>query len=204
MVSEIETRTRSMRDVGVRLRRKAMLREPHVAKLTEYVIRLRDRNLGEVPDFDPLDGGIEARVLFLLEKPGPMTAEAGKRAGSGFISRDNDDGTAAAIFEFMEKARIPRELTVLWNVIPWWNGTRKVSAKELQSGVERVQELLGLLDKLGAIVLVGNKAAKAMPLLCGQELPVYTSCHPSPIVKASFRSRWDKIPAEWAKVLQHL
>jgi hypothetical protein len=50
-----------------------------------------------VPDFDPLDGGVNAQVLFLLEKPGPMAAEDGKRAGSGFISRDNDDGTAEAI-----------------------------------------------------------------------------------------------------------
>ena len=42
--------------------------------------------LDEVPDFDPLDGGVEARALFLFEKPGRMTAG---QSGSGFISRDN-------------------------------------------------------------------------------------------------------------------
>jgi hypothetical protein len=47
------------------------------------------RRLGEVPDFDPVDGGIGARALFLLDAPGPMTSEAGKRIGSGFISRFN-------------------------------------------------------------------------------------------------------------------
>jgi hypothetical protein len=55
----------------------------------------------EVPEFDPLDGGVEAQVLFLFEKPGPMTAELGgsKRSGSGFISRNNDDPTAEATFK---------------------------------------------------------------------------------------------------------
>jgi len=76
----MDDRPRSMRDMGVRQRRKAMLHLPHIAPLANYVTRLRKRNIGEVPDFDPLDGGIEAWVLFLFEKPGPMTAEVGRRA----------------------------------------------------------------------------------------------------------------------------
>ncbi len=54
---------------------------------------LRERGELEVPDFDPMDAGVEARILFLFEKPGPMTSKhkTGKRVGSGFISRDNDD-----------------------------------------------------------------------------------------------------------------
>jgi hypothetical protein len=47
--------------------------------------------------------------LFLFEKLGPMTAEAG---GSGFISRNNDDPTAEATFRFMEQAKIPRKLSI--------------------------------------------------------------------------------------------
>jgi hypothetical protein len=77
----------------------------------------------EVPEFDSLDGGVDARVLFLFEKPGPMTAEgngANRRVGSGFISRNNDDPTAEATFTFMRQANLPRKLTILWNVIPWW------------------------------------------------------------------------------------
>src|ERR1035438_5895674 len=94
---------RSLRDACVRERRKAMLHLPHIAPLAEYAERLRMRGLGEVPDFDPLDGGVEARVLFLFEKPGPMTAEAGKRFGSGFISRNNDDSTAEASIGFIDR-----------------------------------------------------------------------------------------------------
>ncbi len=74
---------RTMRDRSVRERRKAMLNLPHMKKLFTYGIGLRFDGV-EVPEFDPLDGGINAEVLFLFEKPGPMTAEDGRRAGSGF------------------------------------------------------------------------------------------------------------------------
>jgi hypothetical protein len=74
-----------------------MLGQSHIAKLTTYASKLREGGDVEVPDFDPLDGGGDARALFLFEKPGPMTAESGRRPGSGFISRDNDDPTAEAI-----------------------------------------------------------------------------------------------------------
>jgi hypothetical protein len=178
-----------------------MLQLPHVAPLTLYAANLRARGLGEVPDFDPLDGGIDATALFLFEKPGPMTAETGKRVGSGFISRNNDDPTAAAIFNFMQRAAIPRKLTVIWNVVPWWNGTRKVTAQELRAGVLCVKELVTLLSQLRVVVFVGDKAARARPLIDDVRLQLLASCHPSPLVRASFPDRWERIPAEWAKVM---
>ncbi len=47
-------------------------------------------------------------MLFLLEKLGPMTSPTGKRAGSGSISRNNDDQTAEKVFNFMRTAGIER------------------------------------------------------------------------------------------------
>src|ERR1700686_1189596 len=141
---EGDNRPRSMRDVEVRKRRLDMLKRPHIAPLTAYVSKLRERVDVQVPHFDPLDGGIEAQALFLFEKPGPMTADGGEQKGSGFISRDNDDPTAAAILDFMQQARIPRELTVIWNVVPWWNGTRKVTATEVREGAICLRDLIGL------------------------------------------------------------
>ena len=70
-----------MRDADVRQQRKTTLVEPHMARLTAYVAELRRGGTVEVPDFDPLDGGVEARVLFLFEKPRPMTVQ------SGFMNR---------------------------------------------------------------------------------------------------------------------
>jgi len=198
----IDDQPRSMRDLSVQKRREAMLQLPHMARLSDYVSSLRKRNLGEVPDFDPFDGGIDARVLLLFEKPGPMTAKTGKRIGSGFISRNNDDPTAAAIFDFMRKAGIPRTLTVIWNVVPWWSGTRKVKAQELREGTACVTALVDLLPALRTVVMVGSKAAKAQLLLENRGLVLLTSCHPGPLVKARYRDRWEAIPFEWAKVMR--
>jgi hypothetical protein len=83
---------RTLRDSRARERRLKLLSLAHDEPLTSYVHELRDRGFGEVPYFDPLDGGIKAEALFLFEKPGPQAA------GSGFISRNNDDPTAENTF----------------------------------------------------------------------------------------------------------
>jgi G:T/U-mismatch repair DNA glycosylase len=203
MSPEADDQPRSMRDADVRTQRSAMLGCPHMIDLTKFAEELREsRPEWEVPDFDPRDGGVKARALFLFEKPGPMTAAkgSGKRSGSGFISRDNDDPTAEAIFDFMHQAAIPREQTILWNVIPWWNGTRTVKRAELEDGVSHVKNLIHLLPKLRAVMLVGKKAAKAKPGLGTTGLHLLESSHPSPLVKARWRERWEAIPSEWRKV----
>lgn len=192
-----DDRPRSMRDAGEPERRRGMLGRPHVAPLTTYAAKLREQGFVEVPEFDPLDGGVEAQVLFLFEKPCPMAA------GSGFISRDNDDPAAEAIFRFMKQAGIARTLTVIWNVIPWWNYTRKVTAQELREGSDCVNELISLLPKLRAVVLVGKRAAKAARYLKTIECGL-SSDHPGPLVRARYPERWNAIPLEWAKVLKCL
>lgn len=189
-----------MRDPAVRERRRAMLALAHVAPLTALAASLRRRPSVEVPDFDPMDGGTKASMLFLFEKPGPMTARdtTGSRAGSGFISRDNDDQTAEATFSFMVQAGIPRKRTVTWNVVPWWNGTRKITTSELREGIELVRDLIKLLPRLRVVVLVGKKAARARPHLEAKNLTLFASAHPSPLVRASSPDRWKAIPLEWA------
>lgn len=182
-----------------------MLDLPHMAPLKAYAAHLRQQSSGvEVPDFDPLDGGIQARALFLFEKPGPMTSESGKRAGSGFISRNNNDETAASTFVFLRQAAIPRTETILWNLIPWWNGTRKVTRQERLAGLATIDELCGLLPALKVVVLVGRIAGRAADHFSSRGLPVLTSAHPSPLVKAASLSKWQSIPEEWAKVHEHL
>ena len=183
-----------------------MLNQSHIAPLTAYVEELRKREWGEVPYFDPMDAGINAKVLFLFEKPGPMTSNnpKSKKAGSGFISRNNDDLTAKATFNFMERAHIPRDATVIWNVIPGWNGKIKFSAEERHRGAACVAELTTLLPALRAVIFVGATAAKAKPALEGKGLFLLSSDHPSPRVKNSYRSRWENIPSVWAQVLEYL
>nr|WP_299907595.1 uracil-DNA glycosylase [Sphingomonas bacterium] len=170
-----------------------MLALPHIEPLTKFVESLRVRNDAEYPFFDPMDGGVDATLLFLFEKPGPKTAGS---LGSGFISRDNNDSTAEATSRFMKQAGIARHDAVIWNVVPGWNGTRKITEIELSLGIKDFTRLLGLLPKIRAVVLVGKKAARVRHIL--GDLPVYSSAHPSPVARAAWREQWDRIPLEWA------
>ncbi|RAI61100.1 uracil-DNA glycosylase [Roseicella frigidaeris] len=190
---------RSLGDRAVQERRQAMLDAPHMRALREHVTHLRRRPGVEVPEFDPLDGGDRAQILFLFEKPGPMTSEGrtGRRAGSGFISRNNDDATAAATWHFMRDAGIPRVWTATWNVIPWWNGTVQVTPQELREGLDGTHALLRLFPDLQAIVLVGKKASRIASGLAGTGLTIIESAHPSPRVRAAFPVRWNAIGAQW-------
>lgn len=192
---------RSLRDPAVCERRRALLSAPHVVPLAAYAARLRLRPGTEVPDFDPLDGGIAASVLFLLEKPGPTAAAArAKRTGSGFVSRDNDTPTAEAIHRFMLVAGLPRQETVIWNMVPWWNGTVAITGRERTDGAVELAHPMALLPRVHTAVLAGRTAARARPLLGG--LRLLESAHPSPNVRAGYRSKWDEIPAVWRRAAE--
>lgn len=179
------------------------LNEPHMQALTAFVYKLRNETNLDVPFFDTFDGGVNAKALFLLEKPGPKSTSSN---GSGFISRDNDDETARAVKSFLEQACLGREETILWNVIPAWNGTRAIVKEELREGHRYLDELITLLPNLKVVVLVGlksiNKAEKH--LLKHYKFCIIKSFHPSPIVKASNFSKWSAIVGEWKQVRDYL
>lgn len=138
-----------------------MLGLPHVKPLTDYVATLR-ANLGEqyhIPNFDPGDGGIHARVLFLLEAPGP------KAKASGFVSSNNPDPTAKNLWNLIHDAGIARTDTLIWNIVPWYVGESghilPVNSTDIQQALPYLKELLTLLPRLKTIVLVGKRALSA-------------------------------------------
>jgi uracil-DNA glycosylase len=168
-------------DSGAKAERVGLLREPHIAPLTDYVEKLRiEAGPGaEIPYFDPWDGGIEAVALFLLEAPGA------KAVSSGFISRNNPDETAKNMFQLCQAAGIGRKATVLWNVVPWYIGDgkkiRAATPADLENGLKPLPRLLELLPQVKTIVLVGRKAEKARPQICKMKYQVFVSPHPSPL-----------------------
>lgn len=178
--------------------RRAMLAAPHAAPLARYVETLRGPGC-EVPDLDPADGGVGARLLFVFEKPGQMTSPARHgRPGSGFVSRDNDDPTAAATWSFMRQAGIDRRETAIWNVVPRWNGTTRLTAAERGEGLDRLAELLPLMPRLNGVVLVGRQAERARGLFEQRGLRCWISAHPSGQVRAAYPERWQGIGTAWA------
>jgi uracil-DNA glycosylase len=166
--------------------KRARLHEPHVAPLTRYTEELRSqRPDAAIPCFDPAEAGVNARVLLLLEAPGPRAA---LERGSGFVSPDNDDQTAHNMWLLLRDAGIDRSKEVVtWNVVPWYigdgNKIRGARASDLRDGQEAVERLLELLPSLKVVVLLGRKAQSAWRRLRLQALLPTLECpHPSPLV----------------------
>lgn len=187
----------ALRDPAVVRRRRVMLDAPHMRPLNAYRARLAGQVRGFVPDFDPLDGGVGARLLFLLEKPGPKTFPP---LGSGFVSRENADPTAMHCRAAMIQADIPREGTIIWNVVPWWNETIRYSSAEMRAGAAELAWLLALLPALRGVVQVGNNAAVyGGPVAAAAGLLLFRSVHPSNQARIGPASRdaWMRIPDVW-------
>ena len=199
MTDHPDDHPRALRDPEIRRRRREMLGMPPMTPLVRLLTDLRAG--GPVPDFDPLDGGSAAKILFLFEKPGPMTdPRRPGRPGSGFVSRHSDDPTAEATWRFMRHAELPRADTIIGNIVPWWNETISVTGSERRRGRAELPKLLAILPLLHTVVLVGRTAAFAGPSVA--HVRVLHSAHPSPQVRAANRAMWDAIPAVWRQATE--
>jgi uracil-DNA glycosylase len=175
--------------------RVAALSKPEIIPLADFVKTLGRDQFGDVPNFDPYDGGVNAEALFLLEKPGEKAIE------SGFVSRNNNDDTAANILKFMKEADICRTKTCLWNAVPGRKSPGKPTPFEIQQGAMALSSLLRILEKVRVVVLVGNEAGRAwLSAENLRPLPIINSAHPSPVTRKYNLEMWQAIPAQWAKV----
>ena len=80
--------------------------------LADEIAAARGLPRGAVPYPGPAFGGVHARALVLLEAPGPAT-DIGK--GSGLLSLENDDPTAARAYR---TAGLDVARCVHWNLVP--------------------------------------------------------------------------------------
>jgi len=172
---------------------------PHVAPINELVDRLRDH--AWAPYVAPIHGGVDARVLTLLRDPGPATQDA---LGSGFLSIENDDPTAARLNELLKSVSLGASDTVLWNAYPWYIN-RAPKAAELEEGVAPILDLIALMPKLKVVLLQGGSArdswrwvTRRAPKLVGERgLTVIDTYHPGR------QALWHKDPAVRAERLAH-
>jgi hypothetical protein len=137
--------------------RRALLEdEPSVQPLRafreELLARRMRRHPGAVvPDFDPAEAGVEARALIVLEAPGPMSTGPD---GSGFVSVDNDDATAASTWTLRDEVGLHAR-TLVWNIVPWQLDGAP-DADEVRQGAMELRRLLPLLPDLRVVVNAGT------------------------------------------------
>jgi hypothetical protein len=132
---------KSLRSDDARDERRGYLASRHMVPLRRYVTGLQRRagDRGEIPHFDPFDGGIDATLLVVLQNPSRAARD------SGFISRDNDDRTAPTLFDLLGKTGVTRrDRTALWNIVPWFSGLPMTDA-DLNDGVGELERVIQLL-----------------------------------------------------------
>lgn len=176
--------------------RRALLNAPHLRALRVLGERISRERDAPVPFPDPLDGGGGARLLLLLETPGPAIAR------TGFVSRDNPTGTAANLFRFLNEAGIARRDTLIWNVVPWVihaEGAlnRTPRRTELEPALPYLKPLLACLPRLALVVLAGRFAAAAEEPLKAHDpaLTITRIPHPSPTYVCTAPSVRERIAA---------
>ncbi|WIB65760.1 uracil-DNA glycosylase [Curtobacterium sp. MCBD17_040] len=178
---------RGFRDPAVVAARMAMLNQPHVAPLEAWArdVEHRRRPRQEdivIPHFDPAEAGTSARVLLLLEAPGPKTVP--KWGGSGFISVDNNDPTAENVWRTRATVGLHNGF-LAWNIIPWVLGRASVkpTPAELAQGAVELRGLLRLLPDLRVIILGGQKAQAGwdthLDLHLGDQYRILRTVHPA-------------------------
>jgi uracil-DNA glycosylase len=154
---------RTLKHAEILAHRRSLVGSPHLAPLTNLVSRLRTQGL-DIPDFDPLDGGCGGTVLFVHESPG---RRARRKTGSGYISQNNDDQSAANFYRLRQEAGVDRKNITLWNIVPHFCGNTsndsKITRADVEAGSRHLLDVISKMPNIIAIVLCGRKAQQAIP-----------------------------------------
>jgi hypothetical protein len=183
---------RAHKDPNFLAAKKLRLREPHVAAINDFVDQIVCETGADVPYIDPDSGGIAARVLFVLQAPARAAAH-----GSGMLSADNDDGTAANIWQGYADSGMPRTFGLHWNAVPWYVGTREklgpIGATQVDAGRRWLASLLRYTPDLLAVISFGLDAKQSVTALKdvfdARGIAHLHSIHPSP---RNFNSRRER------------
>jgi hypothetical protein len=176
-------------DPDVHAERWARRYEGMVGELNRWVDHVRDTTYENVPYLDPACATSGARVLVLMGDP-PGEAEE----GSGFVSKHNNDPTAHNTYVASDRAKLGYDISLHWNVVPWWVANPAKPVRALEREAVRAQPyLVALLEMLDAppseVVLLGRPAVRAWTRLTRAGLPeglrdatVARAPHPGPLV----------------------
>ncbi|WP_131733492.1 GreA/GreB family elongation factor [Gordonia paraffinivorans] len=143
--------------------------EPQVRSINEYVDRLRTERKTLIPYVAPTYGGVKARLLTLMQDPGPKT-DLGKTDGSGMICLENADLTAARQKFFLKEAGIAVSDIVSWNAYPWPKPHPQTTDTDRRAALA-LRDFLALTPDIEVVILNGVVAKRIWGLLAGEIAP---------------------------------
>ena len=155
--------TRRMADLAFRDDQMSRIREPQV-----YAINgLCDQLMKELPGFSvpyiaPHYGASTAVILALSSNPGPQASGVN---GSGMLSRENNDGSAARMSGLYETVGLTDDQIVPWNAYPWHvhethpNG---LPNNLIDDGLDALKRVLDLHPNIQTIVAHGGDAHRSV------------------------------------------
>lgn len=165
----------------------------------DNVRALRARGL-DTPNVDPDDGGVNARMLILLETAGP------KAVGTGFISCDNPDPSARNLTKVLAAARLARSEIVIWNVVPQFISTadknKNVTAAQIREAAPDLQAFVDALPYLEVVMFCGRSAQRSR-VLFPPRVKVLRTFHPGAMAynRARLRAHLHATAAEAKSLL---
>ena len=165
-----------------RLRRKQHIRDPHIAPISYLVDTIAEtENAPGLPYNDPLFGGVNAEILFILKSP---QADANPALfGTRFLSIDNDDEGAENMFYALADNNIDRSRCLAWNICPFPTIKNTPSDEEIGRAAPYTRQLIAMLPNLKVVVLLGGPARQgwSQALLGGRrDVTVIRGASPSP------------------------
>ncbi|MFC0315121.1 uracil-DNA glycosylase [Gordonia phosphorivorans] len=172
--------------------------DPHVAPINEYVDNLVELTGEWQPYVAPTYGGVNARLLSLFQDPGPKTRV---QQGTGMLSVENPDDSAARYLDLLERHGIDVADTQSWNSYPWYLGTTPhgPTDEQLRRGTSALADLRRLLPQLHVVLLHGKAARKAWALLAAANPDLVEGITTIETYHTSLRVVEGKSPAERAR-----
>lgn len=159
------------------------LHDPHIASLTALMESWREEGR-LVPWPDPDSGGVHSKILFLHESPGPASSSG---HGSGAISPDHDDQTAARFWRLSQAAGLDRSSYINRNAVPWYVSTTGKAANATpadgNAALPYLHCFVSCLKDLRVVVVMGGFAERCwlryLRHADSPVVPLIVSPHPS-------------------------
>lgn len=184
---------RGLRDKDAFDLRRRMLALARVRDLKTWADSIAVSRGVNVPYPDPADGGVDAKVLILLEAPTQRLPDSAEQAG--FLSVDNDSAAAEEMWRARELVGLQQGTALHWAIVPWYlpEGTGP-KRSETRDGSGLLLELLAMLPRLDTVINCGLEAQKAWHEFVAPHAPdleVIDTWHPATVAMAQEGKRAD-------------